>query len=469
MHSSSIKFNNNHLLHFILLAVFILFVSTSLSYWLLDYSWLEQQRITQLLMTACGALAWLITHMRSSRPQTNLSLSLLLALVLGLFATICSKYPEWAIKEWAKYTATIGMLLYTGALLRNESKQRVILAMLLVASLVLTVQFFAFYLASFFTGTQNINPYLMYPGFDNPRFYGQFQTIFIPVLHGLYFHKPWHNRLFNRKLLTTILVLQWIIIWALAGRGVILGIFLAFLGLLAVSGFKYRKLLLQVALYALVGFLLYLLLFFWIPEWVGLVQDIPSTLRAGLSKREVLWDGAWQMIQGSPLLGVGPLHFSAVWNHIGAHPHQAVLQFAAEWGVPATLLFLLVVIRSMLRGVHVVREQVIFLDAGLWLALLASLTLAQVDGVFAMPYTEGWLAIIGGLALARWQKPDNSIYSDYAWPQYLFALLLLLATVTIGKILIIDVPILHDSSKQFYEQQRIGSPPRFWDQGWIPM
>lgn len=462
---SAINFNS--FVNSFFFALFLIFSSTSLSYWLFDYSWLEQQRITQLLMAAFGALAWLFMQVRSPFPQAPLPL--LLALGLGLVAVFCAKYPEWALKEWAKYVAMIGMLLYLGLLLRDESKQKNVLAVLLIVSVILTVQFFAFYLASFFTGTRDVNPYLMYPGFDNPRFYGQFQIILISVLHGLFFQKNWHTRLFNQKLLATILVLQWVIVWALAGRGVMLGLFGATLGLFIVSGFKYKKLLLQIALCALVGFLLYQLLFFWVPEWAGLAQNIPSGLRFGLSKREVLWGGAWQMIQDSPFLGVGPLHFSAVWNHIGAHPHQAVLQFAAEWGVPATLLLLLVVIRSMLRGLKVLRGQTECLDAGLWLALLASLILAQVDGVFAMPYTEGWLAIIGGLALARWQKLGNTRFSIRIWPQYLFTLLLFLAIVVIGKVLIVDVPVLHDSSKDFYEQHRIGSPPRFWDQGWIPM
>lgn len=447
----------------------LIFASTSLSYWLLDYSWLEQQRATQLLMAACGAFSWLILPFRSTQFKSNVPPLLPLALALGLFSAALAKYPEWALKEWAKYAAMIGMLLYLGWLLRDESKQKIILTVLLAVSLVLAVQFLAFYLASFFTGTRSVNPYLMYPGFDNPRFYGQFQIILIPILHGLFFQNNWHNRLFNKKLLITILLLQWMIVWALAGRGVMLGLFGATLALLLISEVKYKKLLLQITVCALTGLVLYQLLFFWVPEWAGLAQNTPSSLRFGLSKREILWLGAWQMVQSNPLLGVGPLHFSAVWNHIGAHPHQAVLQFAAEWGIPATILFLLVVIRSMLRGLIVVREQVSNLDAGLWLALLASLILAQVDGVFAMPYTEGWLAIIGGLALARWQKPDNHRSLVRSWPHYLLVALLALAITVIGKVLIVDVPDLHDSSKKFYEQHRIGSPPRFWDQGWIPM
>src|SRR5690606_30728429 len=46
-------------------AFFILvFSSTSLSYWLLDYSWLEQQRITQLLLVSVASAALFLGYLR---------------------------------------------------------------------------------------------------------------------------------------------------------------------------------------------------------------------------------------------------------------------------------------------------------------------------------------------------------------------------------------------------------------------
>jgi O-antigen ligase len=264
-------------------------------------------------------------------------------------------------------------------------------------------------------------------------------------------------------------LLQWSIVWALAGRGVLLGLCMACVFTLLATGTRYKALLLQVVVFALIGAVLYFLLFFCIPEWAGLARDIPSGLRFGLSKRDVLWQGAWEMMQARPLLGVGPLHYSAVWNHIGAHPHQATLQFLAEWGIPATLLFLFAIMTGMLCGMNKIRNNTHILDAALWMALLASLVLAQVDGVFVMPYTEGWLAVISGLALARWRGPVEIASVAYPARRRMFFMLLLLAIPIIAKILILDVPVLHETSIRFYEEHNIGSPPRFWDQGWIPM
>lgn len=447
----------------------LVFSSTSLSYWLFDYSWLEQQRITQLLLVLAASVALLLGYLRRPDVFPPPSNAVLLAFILGLASALLSQYPQWALKEWAKYASSLAMIIYLGHVLRQTAAQQVVMLVLLVTSVLLAVQFLAFYLASFFTGTRDVNPYLMYPGFDNPRFYGQFQILLIPILHGLSFQQGWHKKLFNQNVIYLALLLQWSIVWALAGRGVLLGLCIACMVTLMATGLRYKALLLQVVTFALAGAALYFLLFFCIPEWAGLARDIPSGLRFDLSKRDILWQGAWKMIQDYPFLGVGPLHYSAVWNHIGAHPHQATLQFLAEWGIPATLLFLLSIMTGMLRGTNRIRNSTNVLDAALWMALVASLTLAQVDGVFAMPYTEGWLTVIAGLALARWRTPVSAAAIDRSIRRSIFSILLLIAITIIARILIVDVPLLHKTSIKFYEENKIGSPPRFWDQGWIPM
>lgn len=462
-----ISIKNPGLIVSLLFLSILLFSSTSLSYWLFEYSWLEQQRITQIALITIGSALWLITrpHQKISAPWP-----LLTALTLGLVSSLLSTYPDWALKEWAKYTTMLALLVYFGEFFTCESRQKIITALLVAVSLVLTIQFMAFYLASFFSGTQTVDPYLMYPGFDNPRFYGQFQIILIPILHALYFKENWQHPIFSTKLITAILIFQWAIIWALAGRGVLLGLFAAVAALIMLTQLKHRKIIVHLGLTALLGAFLYFILFHILPDWAGLKQSLPSGMRFDLSRRDVLWGGAWQMIISQPWLGVGPLHFSASWNHIGAHPHQAVLQFASEWGIPATLLFLWVIALSMLKGLRIIRIQQDPLDVGLWLALLASLVLAQVDGVFAMPYTEGWLTIIAGLALARW-KQTNTIKTKpvHQAQTIIFSLLTIVSIIVLMRVLILDVPALHESHKKFIEKHKIGSPPRFWDQGWIPM
>ncbi|MFG0584381.1 O-antigen ligase family protein [Pseudomonas sp. zjy_9] len=449
----------------------IVFSGASVVYWSLEYSWLEQQRIAQLLLVFFASSSFVVCFFCVDRFVGLPTNAVLLAIALGLISVSLSQYPEWALKEWAKYVASIALVVYLGGMLSHGSAQQFVLFILLVVSLFLVVQFYAFYVASFFTGTRDVSPYLMYPGFDNPRFYGQYQVLSIPVLHGLSLVKVWSNRLFNKWVIYFVLLLQWSIVWALAGRGVLLSLCGGALVMLLLTGSRYKILLIQIFGMAAVGAALYSLFFFFIPEWAGLARDLPSGLRFDLSRRDVLWLGAWEMVQAHPIFGVGPLHYSAEWNHIGAHPHQATLQFLAEWGVPATALLLFSVIAGMKCGLSRIRNTSDALDAALWLALLASLLLAQVDGVFVMPYTEGWLAVLAGVSWARWRGVTAAIAVERQQKLrgVIFSIFLLLALVVVARILIVEVPQLRETSKAFYQKHNIGSPPRFWDQGWIPM
>lgn len=100
----------------------------------------------------------------------------------------------------------------------------------------------------------------------------------------------------------------------------------------------------------------------------------------------------------------------------------------------------------------------------LWVSIVAALLLAQVDGVFAMPYSEGWLAILVGMALGRWAEP----VAAGGYQPSLFRLFAVLTAGVIGWVLLFDVPSLQQAMQNFYESNQIGSPPRLWSQGWIP-
>ena len=53
------------------------------------------------------------------------------------------------------------------------------------------------------------------------------------------------------------------------------------------------------------------------------------------SGRFEYWGFALEQIQSAPVLGVGPMHYAVYPESMGGHPHNAVLQFAAEWGLIA--------------------------------------------------------------------------------------------------------------------------------------
>jgi O-antigen ligase len=74
----------------------------------------------------------------------------------------------------------------------------------------------------------------------------------------------------------------------------------------------------------------------------------------------------------NPWLGVGPLHFSSVRNPIAAHPHQAILQWLAEWGFIATILALTIIYYGIKKGFNFIKnnpEQ--NLDLAVWIAFVS--------------------------------------------------------------------------------------------------
>ncbi|EPN59413.1 putative pilus biosynthesis-like protein, partial [Pseudomonas syringae pv. actinidiae ICMP 19096] len=222
------------------------------------------------------------------------------------------------------------------------------------------------------------------------------------------------------------------------------------------------------------GLLLFSLLFSVLPSLLGIeVSNFAGDrLTTSLSAREILWQQAWEMIKQRPLLGFGPMHFADIWNAVAAHPHQAILQWACEWGIPSTLcvaglaLYGLSTTAVLLRKRAQSLEPVDLMRLCLFASLIGALTQSMVDGVIVMPYSQLWLAIIVGwlLALHEWQAAPRpaSVALSRAW-----LLCLTLATGMILYTIVRDLPDMDTRRQQFSEDFGGRYLPRFWMQGVI--
>lgn len=431
-----------------------------------SFGWHDQQRVYQLIVLSVACLAILTI---SLQPLPHLAAPILLIIfVIGIISSLNSAWPIWAFKEWARYLSLTLLAVLIGTLARNINLQRLIVWLLAVTASFLAFQFLLFYAMAFITGIEMLNADLLYNGFSNPRFFGQFQILLMPLLAGLALHQ-WRFGERYPKILTTILFIalatHWCIAITLGGRGLWLGLFVAHFALLAAAP-KYLRLLLVQLGAAVLGLLIFLLLFKLIPSWLDIAPILRDSLRTSLSSRETIWLLAWEMAVTHPWLGVGPMHFSAVINSVAAHPHQVILQWLAEWGFVATSLAIALGAWGVFHGLlYLRRESSEPLDAALWLSIVGALILAQVDGVFVMPYTETWLAILIGIALARWTRT----HTTNLWQKSIFSLLSIPALIILVNVLIKDVPTLRQDSEAFMENHSTGYTPRFWMQGWIPM
>ncbi len=362
--------------------------------------------------------------------------TLLVILGLGSVSAFLSANPSWAFKEWSVFA---GLMLFSFNISASpEWVRRIALWGVVVLGGFFCYQFLLSYLAAFVSGLRELNPRVLLSGFSNVRTMGQFQAMLLPLMAalGLYLRETGRFRL--SWLVMLLLAIQWCISFALAGRGLWLGFAVAHLALCWIGPVGRRFLIVQLSA-AFVGLALYFLLMVALPTWLGIDMTLMSGMRSGLSLRDVLWRDAWGMFVAHPLLGVGPMHFSAVPNSVGAHPHQMLLQWFAEWGDP--------------------------MDAGLWLALVSVLVLAQVDGVFVMPFTQTVLALLVGIAMARWSKPVAPSPAQ----RWLCRGLAVVVIVVLGRVLLLEVPGLTAAEERYLEIHGGGEAPRFWIQGWIPM
>ena len=452
--------------YFLLLGCVFL-INVVLHEWHLEFSWHDQQRFYQLILLCAFASSAIFL----SAPTLPRSAFILLYTVLGfgLLSTFFAEFPVWAFKEWARYAGLFILAMVIAYSARQVWFLKALLYLLAATAFLNAFQFLTYYLMAFATGILMFDADLLFNGFSNPRFLNQFQILFMPILAYLAFHH-WQAAHRYSKLLASIifitLLVQWCIAFSLGGRGLWLGLAVGHAALIVFFPRFWRLLAVQAAA-GLLGFIVFYLMFTVVPEWLGQTSLVRDSMRFGLSKREVIWQLAWDMFIANPWLGVGPMHFSAEVNSVAAHPHQVVLQWLAEWGIFATFAAIFIAVQGMFHGLRFVRsEKGQPLDAALWMSILGALALAQVDGVFVMPYTETWLAILIGLAMARWSRPSSA---KSRWQTYSLRILAIAVILILGNVLINEVPTLAQDSEAHMEKHGTGYTPRFWMQGWIPM
>lgn len=438
--------------------------------------WHDLQRLGQIALFVTATLFLLGNPSRgafSSRVDSSTRTSIAVLLIGGNLSALSAHHPLWAFAEIGVVVGSLG-LGYMIAALRQHLRQtldKMLLATLFFICAALTLQFLVTYSAALVTGLGAINPWLLLDGFSNLRFYGQFISLSLPLLAVPLLVSNGLRRFFMPSAI--LLVLWWAIAFTTGTRGTWLGMLVAvlilfFLGKVGRSWAKFQ------IIGALIGLLVCFLWLDWLPSQFALsVAKSPvERMTASLSLREVIWQQAIDMIIAKPLWGFGPMHFADVPNSIAAHPHQAFLQWACEWGLPSAMLVTWLVWRALRSVFHAVRvrressDEIDVLRVCLLGGVLASLMQSMVDGVLVMPYTETWLALIGGWLFAI--HPPMARTNELAKPwTYVWRVSLLISAVLLVFISVRDFPLLHLREERYAESFGGHLQPRFWTQGVI--
>lgn len=435
----------------------------------------DWQRLYQIGIAGLAlilSLCWPLSPKKITFSKTFGGAFFVLA-ALALFSSFLSEKPDWALCEVSLAIGSCVIALYVAGQ-RNANDvplDRWLIAFVVILCIIKSLQFGVSTLAGYSTSTGTLDLDLLVEGFSNRRFYGQFQTLTLPLL-AVPLLLPGLQRT-TKAWMFALLGIWWMIAIAGGTRGTWLGMAVAGVAL-CVCGQQGVRWLRWQALAVLVGLVLYWLLFSVLADALGveLINSASGRMSTTLSARDIIWHQAWEMIKARPLLGFGPMHFANTYNPIAAHPHQAFLQWASEWGVPSAILVSLLVIRGMwgafvqVRAKRLAADQVDLLRVCLFASLIGALTQSMVDGVIVMPYSQLWLSIVVGWLMGIHEWPVTR-QPFGLWRRQLWVTVMVLAIGFLGYVAIRDFPNLEARKEQFGRDFGGNYQPRFWQQGVI--
>ncbi|MDD2802334.1 MAG: O-antigen ligase family protein [Methylococcales bacterium] len=346
---------------------------------------------------------------------------------------------------------------------------RLFIATILFGALLFICHFVICYLVSVVSNIAFswVSPFV---SFSNVRFFSQYQAYTLPILAIplITFNLP-----FRWRTVTLLLLAFW---WALhfvtGTRSVWVALIVTTLFLFTFLKDQARQWLIWQLVGMLIGGIFYLAF-----DYLTLdnsLYGLGSITKRGLDDngRWPLWLSAFEMIKNHPLLGVGPMHFAFNNFTIAAHPHNSVLHIAAEYGLPAVLIAIYLVITFLKKAVAWCIKPTYNENPQINIALTASLVCGLCDSLLSgniiMPHSQMMLFMIGGWLIGRNQATD--LISIELQPLQSKGRTLVLVVVVLAAITIQLNGV--QSYYSYMKRTQFSAPeyahPRFWNDGHWP-
>lgn len=364
-----------------------------------------------LVVTLLAAITLLAATVRSMRLMWQARLEslpsaasriLVVLLLLGVLSSWHAALPVAALTELALWVMLFTLLTIV-ADLRAWLQQHFDLVMTGMLALILFIYLLVTsgYFLQALTGMRELDIRRLLVNFSNLRHFNQFQSwtlplVVLPVLYAQ--RRGWRM---SQWLFLLAAANWWLLLFLSGGRGVPAAMIGSTLLMVLVFRRSVSQWLKWQGLALLGGVTLFLLAS---QLTADLFEDVVETMgveSGWLSGRDQLWGMALTLIKENPLLGVGPMHYACSDPVLAGHPHNAPLQIAAEWGLPALLLLSVLVLWTLYRAIQSTRRhQVDTTEMDIAPLLLASILTAaihaQVCGIIVTPISQLMLAVIGG-------------------------------------------------------------------------
>lgn len=207
------------------------------------------------------------------------------------------------------------------------------------------------------------------------------------------------------------------LLWRTGGRGTLIAFTAFAFGLPWLLNTQARLILRTMAIAFASGAAIYMLLFVLPIYLLGLQDTITGNAAQRLTgvndaTRIHLLKLAWQSTAEHPWLGIGPMHYAHLMYPRAAHPHNSVMQMMSEWGVPAAVIAMALLVRLLMRRIDEIRAQLDGSSARIFTAVCLLTTLvgcidSLVSGTLVMPVSQTWWYVAAGCAAATVGGQDN--------------------------------------------------------------
>jgi O-antigen ligase len=432
-------------------------------------SWHNEQRAAQIVLLALTAALFAgLTAFGPDQIRTRLQLPgwWWAFVTIGVVSALVSTMPFAAFAEIALFVLLSTLVVLTAALTMSQPERMAqaarYCALLIAGAHVLAV--LVRYVAALHID-KDVDLSVFMLGYANPRFASALYAVVMPFVAAVVINPRERRPL--RGAAFASLCLLWTINLGLGTRGIWFAYAIAAPALLLlIGGRQLARVVAALAVTALIGLVVFIALTVSPSAGTSAAGGLPAVTERlqTLTSRDVLWELALNAIVQHPVLGLAPMHFATLKSHVGAHPHNWLLQVAAEWGLIAlTILFFGLAkvakrLRSVGRSVHGFGTEAA-------LAVAAALAYGLVDGNLVMPVSQTAAALALGLALGSLDCGETSRPAPG------------LPAAAIGTIAIAAAVVVCAYAAQSFPDQprttaafRAAFPrdwlvPRFWEQG----
>jgi len=270
------------------------------------------------------------------------------------------------------------------------------------------------------------SPFLI---FANVRFFSQYQSyaLLLVILPGL---MPGSSKS-ARALFFFVAANFWALHWMVGTRAAWLGLIVASAVVLMFARHGRMIWLRGQILVALAGAAIFLAHSHIVASQPGIapvpgINSIVGRDQGSINERLELAKSALSFVKEHPLLGVGPGQFGLQpYSTHAAHPHDLPLQLLSEYGVPAGLAgiaLVLILVAHAVRSLRTSSTQTTTLDISLVAALTMGLTDSLFSGNLIMPHSQMLFAVLTGWILGRTVRAPSGLYKASGFKTLRFAI-----------------------------------------------